>query len=632
MFKGKRVFVSGGAGVIGRELVMKLTNMGAIILVGDLKPKPSDFSDDILYWQGDLNYISKEELDSFAPEYFFHLAATFERSVEEYDFWYENSQHNIKLGYHLMTCLKDNKQLKKVVFASSYLIYNPNLYLFETPQDRPVRLKEDFPIYPRNLTGIAKLLHEIELRFLEDFSQTNFTSVSARIYRVYGKNSRDVISRWIRALLDGEKIYVYNKEGLFDYIYAGDVAEGLLRLAKSHTKGIVNLGNSNARRVKDVLTVLGNYFPNMSIEEKKGEELYEASEADMELLRSSINWMPEHQLETAIPKLIEYEKQKNNKEQVEKTGNILVTSISKKVPLIKYLTKAISKLGAEIKVYGGDLNPNCTGRYFVDEFWQMPRTDELAIDDLINFCKENSIRYIIPTRDGELLFYSNHRKLLQLNNISVMISDPSGTEACIDKYKFYYKLKNLGYPVIPTTLHIDEMNVDRYVVKERFGAGSKSIGLDLDKLSSIEHAKKLDTPIFQPYIKGKEVSIDLFIDKSKEVKGVIARTRDEVVNGESQITTTFRNQDLEQMCSRLAVDLKLYGHIVMQIMIDEFNHFHIIEINSRFGGASVLSLEAGLDSFYWFILESMGESMKDYKFYRSTSEKKLIRYTEDLII
>jgi nucleoside-diphosphate-sugar epimerase len=35
--KNKKVFVSGGAGVIGRELIPKLVKMGAIVLVGDLK-------------------------------------------------------------------------------------------------------------------------------------------------------------------------------------------------------------------------------------------------------------------------------------------------------------------------------------------------------------------------------------------------------------------------------------------------------------------------------------------------------------------------------------------------------------------------------------------------------------------
>jgi carbamoyl-phosphate synthase large subunit len=82
--KNKKVFISGGAGVIGVELVKLLDEKGAIIFVGDLQDRPTSFRENILYRKGDLNSIPKEVLDEFQPEYFFHLAATFERSEETY--------------------------------------------------------------------------------------------------------------------------------------------------------------------------------------------------------------------------------------------------------------------------------------------------------------------------------------------------------------------------------------------------------------------------------------------------------------------------------------------------------------------------------------------------------------------
>lgn len=55
-------------------------------------------------------------------------------------------------------------------------------------------------------------------------------------------------------------------------------------------------------------------------------------------------------------------------------------------------------------------------------------------------------------------------------------------------------------------------------------------------------------------------------------------------------------------------------------------------MNARFGGASHLSIKAGLDSFYWFFLESSGHNIDVYPFIRNKEELKLIRYPEDLII
>lgn len=60
-FKGKRVFISGGNGVIGNALVRKLHESGAIIFVGDLKPRPATWSNQVIYRQGDLNLITKQE-------------------------------------------------------------------------------------------------------------------------------------------------------------------------------------------------------------------------------------------------------------------------------------------------------------------------------------------------------------------------------------------------------------------------------------------------------------------------------------------------------------------------------------------------------------------------------------------
>ena len=120
--QNKNVFISGGAGVIGRELVSKLYKMGANIFVGDLEDRPVEFPDSVKYRKGDLNYITKEELDAFSPEIFFHLAATFERSEETYAHWEENFWHNIRLSNYLMTLMREISSLKRGYSTPSILV------------------------------------------------------------------------------------------------------------------------------------------------------------------------------------------------------------------------------------------------------------------------------------------------------------------------------------------------------------------------------------------------------------------------------------------------------------------------------------------------------------------------------
>jgi carbamoyl-phosphate synthase large subunit len=631
--ENKRIFVSGGAGVIGHEIVPRLINRGAIVVVGDLKPRPKSFNSSVIYRQGDLNSLTAQEMAQYAPDAFIHLAATFERSTESYDFWEENFWHNLRLSHHLMSLAKEVKSLKRVIFASSYLIYDPKLYQHERPSDIAVSLKETDPIFPRNLTGVAKLNHEIELRFINEFKSSQFSTVCARIFRGYGRNSRDVISRWIRDLLQANAITVYHPEGLFDYIYAADTAEGLIKLCEyDHVDGIVNLGSGKARRVQDIVDILKKYFPQMKINIQKQDLPYEASEADISLLKRHVGWIPQYKLEDAIPEIIDYER-KNLSNPIRKsipTYNFLISSASRKVPLIRAAQTALRKIHTQGKVIAGDASSNALSRYVADEFWLMPQTRDENVNSIIQGCKERSIKFILPTRDGELLFWSKHAEQFAKENIIVFVSPSDSIAICVDKLKFgeFGEANNLS--IIKTSHSIDDILSDYYVVKEQFGSGARSIGLNLTKDQACVHAKKLENPIFQPHVTGVEISADAWLDQAGSVKGMILRRRDIVLSGESQVTTTFKNASIEKVIKNLLSPLKLRGHVVVQAIISSDDKLNIIECNARFGGASTTSIAAGLDSLYWSMIEAFGDDINDYPFHRTPGDLYQVRVPQDL--
>ncbi len=632
--KNKRVFVSGGAGVIGREMIPKLVSMGAIVLVGDLKEKPREFPAEVKYRQGDLNTITKLEFESFEPEIFIHLAATFERSTESREFWDENFWHNLRLSHYLMTQLKECPSLKRVIFASSYLIYNPSLYQFNDPQSKPTQLKESDPIQPRNLTGMAKLSHEIELGFLDQYYSKEFTTVCARIFRGYGRNSRDVISRWIRLLLDGESIKVYAPEGMFDYIYAPDTAEGLIRLANSDVGGIINLGTGHSRSVNDVISILQQYFPRLRKEVEDVDLLFEASQADISLLKNKIGWSPEYDLERAIPEIIDFEKKR--KSEIQKSGaplKLLISSASAKAPLISAAKIAAAKIDLSSKIIAGDSNKNAVSQFIADEFWLMPKTNDDNFQQISQYCKASGINFILPTRDGELEFWARYAKKFKSLGIHVIVSSVDSIELTLDKFKFSNHCSLLGIPAIKSFLDINsEINYGSWVVKERFGAGSRSMGLNLSKDDALRHARNLTAPIFQPYIDGNEISVDAYLTLEGLVKGLSLRYREIVVDGESQVTRTFRNLDLEEKMKQILEALKLNGPVVMQLLIDKNDDIHIIECNPRFGGTSTAGIAVGVDLLYWALLESGGIALNDYPFCRSFHEVRQVRIKSDTYV
>lgn len=271
-----KCFVSGGAGVIGRELVKLLHAQGHRILVGDLQERPKDFPPGVEYIHGDLNHLTFD----LPCDVFYHLAATFERLGETPEHWEQNYRHNVGLSHHLLNVVK----AKRIVFASSYLV-DPA---------------------PRNLTGAAKLYTECELEFLKKHQGLN--SVSARIYRSYGCGSRDVISRWVRSAIKGETLNVYSGRTSLDFIYAGDVAEALVRMGESDCTGPIPVGFGGSRTIDNVISILTDHFPKLSIKREPEQLPAELSRCSLSAMRAKLQWVPGTSLEEGIQKIIGYER------------------------------------------------------------------------------------------------------------------------------------------------------------------------------------------------------------------------------------------------------------------------------------------------------------------------------------
>ena len=314
--QGQKVAVTGSAGVIGRELLRRLCEAGAEVLSWDREALPKDeLWPGVRHVQSDLSTTNLDPLKAFAPRVIFHLAAAFERSAETPDFWETNWRDNVLVSHRIADALRSMDSAEVCVFASSYLIYSTSLYMFPSPPDKACLLAEDSRVTTRNLCGAAKLYAEREFEFVHELVRPSLRNVFARIYRVYGRGSRDIISRWVRAALRGEALNVYNRENRFDYIFAGDVAEGLLRLALAkEASGVVNLGSGRSRTVEEVMQALQHEIPDSATKHRNNGSTapFEASCADLRRLRDLIGWTPTTQIEQGIRLLAEYEQQRQS--------------------------------------------------------------------------------------------------------------------------------------------------------------------------------------------------------------------------------------------------------------------------------------------------------------------------------
>jgi nucleoside-diphosphate-sugar epimerase len=265
----------------------------------------------ITHLQIDLATDDLEPIWRFVPQLIFHLAATFERSEESPEFWLPNWQDNVVLSHRLAEGVRADRGVEALVFASSYLIYDPRQYLSVEPHADAVALREDARQDPRNLCGAAKLYAEKEYKFARDHLAAASRVTCARIFRVYGRGSRDVVSRWVRAALAGEALSVFQPENRFDYVYARDVAEALLRLATVNgADGVVNLGTGQSHSIAELVDTLRAALPDVEIRtiEEDRDAPYEASRADTGRLNQLIGWVPQTDLASGIREIVEWER------------------------------------------------------------------------------------------------------------------------------------------------------------------------------------------------------------------------------------------------------------------------------------------------------------------------------------
>lgn len=311
-------------------------------------------------------------------------------------------------------------------------------------------------------------------------------------------------------------------------------------------------------------------------------------------------------------------------------NNILITSASRKVSLVRNFKNAI---GGNGKIYAADINVESPALYFADKYLIVPRSDDPNfIDFIIDFCKNNEVKLIIPTRDEELILFSKNKSLFDEIGVKLMVSDVETIEICQDKLKFINFCKNNGFGIPKTFENIQS------IAKEDFPLFLKPIvgksGIDTFKVDSFEELNKIlsgdNEFIIQECVEAPEYTIDLFADFEGNVISAVPRQRVNVWGGESLVTKTVNNKIIIDGSVRLAEKLKLKGHNTIQCFFDGVN-IKFIEINPRFGGAASISFEAGANSAEFLIKLLNGEKLES-KIGNFKDNLVALRFVEDYFI
>ena len=120
----------------------------------------------------------------------------------------------------------------------------------------------------------------------------------------------------------------------------------------------------------------------------------------------------------------------------------------------------------------------------------------------------------------------------------------------------------------------------------------------MENISDLKtYAERIGAYIIQPFISGREYTIDIFCDYAGSPVYITPRERLAVRSGEVLKTQICQDDKMIAEMQTLIADFKPCGQITVQLIREEYTgDDYYIEVNPRFGGGAPLSIKAGADS------------------------------------
>ncbi len=290
--------------------------------------------------------------------------------------------------------------------------------------------------------------------------------------------------------------------------------------------------------------------------------------------------------------------------------NILLTSVGRRVELLKSFRQSMHRLKIDGKIITADLKKSAPASFLADTAELVPRVnDPTYITSLLDICDRHNIDLLIPLIDTELHLLSLHQQQFIDQGITLLISSAETNEICYSKKKTNIFFESIGVKTakIYQLSEITDLNFPLILKPD---TGSSSVGLYYIK-NQVElnfFANYVENSIIQQLIVGEEYTIDILVDFQGKAISIVPRLRLATRAGEISKGITVKNPALIAAAKQVVESLPgAIGCITIQCFLQPDGEIIFIEINPRFGGGYPLSYRAKADFPSWLMQLSMGE-------------------------
>ncbi len=290
--------------------------------------------------------------------------------------------------------------------------------------------------------------------------------------------------------------------------------------------------------------------------------------------------------------------------------NILLTSVGRRVALLKEFRQSMRQSNITGKIVATDLKTTAPAAFLADASELVPRIDDPHyIDSLLDICSRYKINLLIPLIDTELLLLSQHRQKFSDLGVKLLVSSTATNEICFDKQKTseFFEAIGVKTPKLYELAEVEDRNFP-LIVKPANGSSSVGVHRVANRQELEFFSSYIENAIVQDLIIGNEYTIDVLLDFEGKAISIVPRLRMETRAGEVSKGTTVKNPALIAAAKQVAESLPgAIGCITIQCFLQSNGDIFFIEINPRFGGGYPLAYQAGADFPSWIVQLFNGE-------------------------
>jgi carbamoyl-phosphate synthase large subunit len=290
--------------------------------------------------------------------------------------------------------------------------------------------------------------------------------------------------------------------------------------------------------------------------------------------------------------------------------------------------KSLRMAGFQGRIVSTDADPLSPGFFLADAHAMLPPiSDPRFFEQALGVIEREHISLILPTSGFDIIVYSQHKKELERRGVTVIVSDYSVLENCVDKWKFH-QLTHERFPLPRTTLD-PRLGVEfPCFVKPIRGKGSRGIALCRTAEELAKQLQLRDDLLIQEYLPGEEFSIDVLSDLQGNPLVAVPRVRLATKEGISVKGRVFHDEQIQQTCLDLARFLGLQGPSCMQMKRAANGEVKFLEVNPRMGGGTIFATLAGVNFAQLQVELAAGQSVTIPPFRDIT----VLRYYEEIVL